>query len=541
MRKFSSYGAPNKKLHYYVPREALIANAITQLKGEELEEGGHYITVWAPRQTGKTWVMQEVVSTIEQDDQFDVVYLSLQFLYEVTDSNRVARLIARKLIKELNLEKTLTIDTLDDFDQLFERGTLTKPLILILDEFDALDQAVIARLVAVFRHIYITRQSQTNKSTAEKDYLLHSLALIGVRAVLGVENVKGSPFNVQRSVHIPNLTYDEVLYLFDWYQQEQKQKIEPEVVERIWYEFKGQPGLTCWFGELLTETYNQATDQPITMVLFEGVYAAALNLLPNNNILNIISKAKQEPYKPYVLELFQTKNKINFTYDDPTINFLYMNGVVSVDQVSLTENYVKFPCPYIQKRLFNYFAKELYQEMDGLYSPFEDLSDTITDKSIDIHRLLLRYEQYLQANREMVLKDAPRRKKDLRVFEAVFHFHFYLYLVSFFRGYDVRILPEFNVASSVTSFPTGNGAIDLLIRYAGQLFGLELKSFANQRSYQQALKQAAKYGQELGVTAVWLVLFVEAVDDKNRQRFEVDYTDTGVVVHPLFVQTGSLV
>jgi len=82
-----------------------------------------------------------------------------------------------------------------------------------------------------------------------------------------------------------------------------------------------------------------------------------------------------------------------------------------------------------------------------------------------------------------------------------------------------------------------------LIRYAGQLFGLELKSFANQRSYQQALKQAAKYGQELGVTAVWLVLFVEAVDDKNRQRFEVVYTDnkTGVVVHPLFVQTGSLV
>ncbi|MEN8220980.1 MAG: hypothetical protein ABFS56_32435 [Pseudomonadota bacterium] len=406
-------------------------------------------------------------------------------------------------------------------------------MILILDEFDALDQAVIAKLVAVFRHIYMTRRNQTNKSTAEKDYLLHSLALIGVRAVLGVENVKGSPFNVQRSVHIPNLTHDEVVYLFDWYQRDRSQKIEPEVVERIWYEFKGQPGLTCWFGELLTETYNQATSQPITMALFEGVYAVALNLLPNNNILNIISKAKQEPYKPYVLDLFQTKKKIKFTYHDSIINFLYMNGVVEPDQVSLGVMYVKFPCPYIQKQLFNYFARELYQEMDELYSPFEDLSDTITDNSIDIHRLLQRYEQYLQANREIVLKDAPRRKNDLRIPEAVFHFHLYLYLVSFFRGYDVRVLPE---------FPTGNGEIDLLIRYAGQLFGLELKSFANQRSYQQALKQAAKYGNKLGVSAVWLVLFVEVVDDKNRQLFEVVYTDqkTGVVVHPLFVQTGSL-
>jgi hypothetical protein len=511
----------------------LIEGALQQLLGKNPDKGGHYITVWAPRQTGKSWVMQEVVSTIEQDDQFDVVYLSLQFLYEENDADIVAQLIARELIKKLALEK-IAISSLKDFHRLFERETLTKPLILVLDEFDALDQAVIARLVAVFRHIYMSRRSQINKSSSEKDYLLHSLALIGVRAVLGVENTKGSPFNVQRSVHIPNLTPDEVDYLFDWYQRERSQKIEPEVVERIWYEFKGQPGLTCWIGELLTDTYNQAPSQPITMKLFDGVYAAALNLLPNNNIINIISKAKQEPYKPYVLDLFQTKKKINFTYDDPTTNFLYMNGVVSIDEASLTEYYVKFPCPYIQKRLFNYFAREIYPEMDGLYSPFEDLSDTITDKSINIQRLIQRYEKHLQANREMVLKDVPRRKKDFRVFEAIFHFHFYVYLDSFFRGYDVRVIPE---------FPTGNGEIDLLIRYAGQLFGLELKSFANQHSYREALKQAAKYGKELGVAAIWLVLFVEEVDDKNRQLFEVDYTDedTGVVVHPLIVQTGSLV
>jgi hypothetical protein len=532
MRLFSSYGPIDRELNYYVPRQKLIDDAVQQLLGQNPDKGGHYITVWAPRQTGKTWIMQEVVSTMESNEQFEVVYLSLQFLYEENDADIVAQFFAQKLIEKLNLEN-LAINSLKDFEQLFKRGILTKPLILILDEFDALDSAVIARLVAVFRHIYNTRRNQTNKSTAQKDYLLHGIALIGVRAVLGVENVKGSPFNVQRSVRIPNLTHDEVVYLFDWYQREQQQQIEPEVVEQIWYEFQGQPGLTCWFGELLTETYNQATDKPITMTLFEDVYAAALNLLPNNNILNIISKAKQEPYKSLVLELFQTKEKLKFTYRDPLLNFLYMNGVVSVDEVSLGEMYVKFACPYIQKQLFDYFARELYQAMDGLYSPFEDLSDTITEQDINIPRLLQRYEQYLQANREMVLKDAPRRKNDLRVFEAVFHFHLYLYLVSFFRGYEVQIVPE---------FPTGNGAIDFLIRYAEQLFGLELKSFANQVSYRKAIKQAAKYGKQLGMNEIWLVLFVEAVDDQNRGRFEMIYTDkkTGVVVHPLFVQTGSL-
>jgi len=61
MRNFSSYGSPNKNTDYYVPREALINNAIKQLKG------GHYITVWAPRQTGKTWIIQEALSRIEQE------------------------------------------------------------------------------------------------------------------------------------------------------------------------------------------------------------------------------------------------------------------------------------------------------------------------------------------------------------------------------------------------------------------------------------------------------------------------------------------
>ncbi|MCP4108110.1 MAG: hypothetical protein GY749_21615, partial [Desulfobacteraceae bacterium] len=55
MRKFSSYGPVDTDLHYYVPRKELVDRAYTQLKGVIPDKGGHYITVWAPRQTGKTW------------------------------------------------------------------------------------------------------------------------------------------------------------------------------------------------------------------------------------------------------------------------------------------------------------------------------------------------------------------------------------------------------------------------------------------------------------------------------------------------------
>lgn len=45
MRRFSSYGPINNKIHYYAPREELIERAYTQLMGENPAEGGHYITV----------------------------------------------------------------------------------------------------------------------------------------------------------------------------------------------------------------------------------------------------------------------------------------------------------------------------------------------------------------------------------------------------------------------------------------------------------------------------------------------------------------
>ncbi|MEM7132031.1 MAG: hypothetical protein AAF702_37320 [Chloroflexota bacterium] len=64
MPKFTSYGIVNPKLHYHVPRTELIGRALGQLMGENPSEGGHYITVWAPRQAGKSWVLHSTLRRI---------------------------------------------------------------------------------------------------------------------------------------------------------------------------------------------------------------------------------------------------------------------------------------------------------------------------------------------------------------------------------------------------------------------------------------------------------------------------------------------
>jgi hypothetical protein len=207
-----------------------------------------------------------------------------------------------------------------------------------------------------------------------------------------------------------------------------------------------------------------------------------------------------------------------------------MNGVIDQDAPGSTTNAVKFACPFVQKRLFNYFSDELFQYVGKIFMPFENLDDTITDDSLNIRNLMRRYERHLRTNREWLLKDAPRRA-DLRIYEAVYHFNLYMYLSQFLQGFGGRVYPE---------FPTGNGKIDLIITYAGKTYGLEVKSYTTNKDFHEALTQAARYGRQLNLSEIALIEFVEAIDDTNRNIYEAQYVDaeTGVVVSPVFVETG---
>jgi len=288
MLSFISYGPVDEELHYHVPRTELIDRAFGEVMGKVPKKGGHYITVWAPRQTGKTWILQNVLWRIQEDveyDWIDAVKLNLQDLKLVDDPNVIANELASRLFFELGIDegKMPLPETLKDFHRIFTRSALDRPLILIMDEFDALQPQVIAAIAGVLRNIYIHRGEQRGKSTAEKTYLLHGVALIGVRSVLGIENKSGSPFNIQRSVHIPNLTYEEVCELLRQYEQDSGQTVEQDVIDRLYYEVRGQPGLTGWFGELMTETFNTTPDRPITMDEFDNLLISMID----NSIFSI--------------------------------------------------------------------------------------------------------------------------------------------------------------------------------------------------------------------------------------------------------------
>lgn len=531
MRRFYSYGPIDMVMHYYAPRKTLIKQAATLLTGEQPERGGHYITVWAPRQCGKTWIIRQAVNKIEQSHNFEIGVITMERAKQIKDEKKVLNILIEKLQQAFD-KSFHNIEAIDQLPNVFTKKYFQKPVILILDEFDALDESLINRFASTFRDININRANQENIPSGEKDYLLHGLALIGVRSVLGIENQTGSPFNVQRSLHIPNLTHNEVKGMFQWYEKESGQRIEPQVIDRLFTETRGQPGLTCWLGELLAETFNENTDKPITMDNFVEVYAAAIKTLPNNNILNIISKADKEPYKHTVLELFKTDRKMPFNYDNRNLNYLYLNGVIDREKENRVDYYVRFASPFVQKRLFNYFSTNLFDSLGRLMEPLTDIGAIIAPGHLDIRGLMALYREYLAKNKEWLFKDVPRRS-DMRVFEAVFHFNLYAYLNELLRERRGRVFPE---------FPTGNGKIDLLIKYEDKTYGIEIKSFTDRSSFHTALSKAAIYGKQLGLEEIYLVSFLESIDKETRKTLETVHKDpdTGVLVKPIFIETGSV-
>ena len=504
MRRFHSYGPVDKDIHFCVPRTELVKNCLHQIMGEP-GKGGHFFTIWAPRQTGKTWLMREVKNRIEQDcpDLFAIGAMSMQGTIFDKDDQHPQKTFLSK-IPHLFLDafdKDIDVpNAIDDWAALFhkKKGIFHQPVILFIDEFDSLPAVVIDQIITLFRNIYLSREN----------YWLHSLALIGVKAVLGVESLKGSPFNIQRSLRVENFSREEVQYLFDHYQMESGQLVDADVVEALYQMTSGQPGLVGWFGELLTEKHNPGSDKPIDVDTWKYVFQAALSTEWNNTVLNLIKKVRSG-YVAQVMELF-ARSDVIFSLDAEWCAYLYMNGVITfqiqIDTQGQPRTICRFSSPFIQKRLYNALTDDLIGDRLPMLALdiLDDLAD-VFEGGLNLSALLTRYKAYLTRMKAKGLnpfKDQPRRT-DLHYTEAVGHFHLYAWLLSAV-GRRCVVCPE---------FPTGNGKVDIHLNCDGKKGIIEIKSFIDAMETRRAQVQAAAYAKSLGLTSVTLVLFVPVEDE----------------------------
>jgi len=521
MRQFCSYGPVDCQEHFCVQRQELIAQGVKQLIGHP-KKGGHYFTIWAPRQTGKTWLMRQIKQEIQQQypEEFALFNFSLGGLrgmdFSPSEKSDFPKTFA-ELLQEKLPSKPI-VSSWQEFGHLFSKteGLWDRPLILLIDEVDTLPLALIDLMVAQFRELYLERETNW----------LHGLALIGVRAVLGIESQRGSPFNIQRSLKVPNLTTEEVNELYRQYTEESGQGIEATVLDKLYYATKGQPGLVSWFGEMLTEKYNPGHDQAIDMTTWKKVWAKARFVEPNNTVMNLIAKARMPEYQSFLLKLF-TSTHIPFSFHSPLCNYLYLHGIIepnSHEQSNFGE-ICRFSSPFIQDCLYYALTDEIIgDEMPILpLHPLDNLADVFTDTALNLVALLTRYKDYLARLKAQDInpwKAQPRRKTDLKLTEAVGQFHLFTWLRDAV-GRRCVVSPE---------FPTGNGKVDIHLQCGKQQGIIEVKSFVDSYQIKDDREQAADYAKNLGIDNVTIALFIPVLEETILEKLSTEDVINGIKV-----------
>jgi hypothetical protein len=139
-------------------------------------------------------------------------------------------------LAKYEIQSELTIDDPISLRHFFKKTpNQTKPIVLVIDEFEGIPDSVLSEVMHTFRKIYHKKE----------EHCLHSLCLVGVSTVAELVVSSASPFNVTEELQIPDFTEEEVTSLIEQYVTESGQSFKKEVIKTIYENTRGQPELVC--------------------------------------------------------------------------------------------------------------------------------------------------------------------------------------------------------------------------------------------------------------------------------------------------------
>jgi hypothetical protein len=271
-RWFNVAGPCRPEIHYMLPATARLPDVL------RLIEQQSYFVLHAPRQTGKTTAMLSLARELTAQEGFVAVLVSAEVgaaFNQNPDAAEQALLGAWRSDVLARLPATLQPPPWPDAppgSRLREAlrvwaSTTQRPLVLFIDEIDALQDAA---LISVLR--------QLRAGFADRPQAFPSaLALIGLRDVRDYKVASGgrerlhsaSPFNIKsRSLTLANFTADDVATLYQQHTADTGQAFAPAALTRAFELTQGQPWLVNALAkvaveELLTEVSESITEEVI--------------------------------------------------------------------------------------------------------------------------------------------------------------------------------------------------------------------------------------------------------------------------------------
>ncbi len=238
-----------------------------------------YFVLHAPRQTGKTTCMLALRDYLNREDDYIAVYVNVEAgQAKRNDVDSVVRGICDNLAEEFRgiIKSDLPLQLRDEARQVDPSSmlstylrrlaeALTKPIVLFIDEIDAL---VGDSLVSVLRQI---RAGYYNRPQS----FPQSIILFGVRdvrdyrIVLSNQDIVtgGSAFNIKaESLRLGNFSRAEIHKLYMQHTHETGQQFDEACFPMIWSATEGQPWLVNALGREVTWKMRENRDRTIRII-----------------------------------------------------------------------------------------------------------------------------------------------------------------------------------------------------------------------------------------------------------------------------------
>lgn len=483
MREFNTFGPVNPQRHYHVDRVAVKAALRVKI------EKGRYLTLNAGRQTGKTTLFREIIAELEATGNYFGLLLDFERLANFDKGDFYSRLgVMLEEWRAQFLPERPSVPSLshqgDFVDWLrYISVQLDKQCVLIIDEFDAIEQDLMVPILTEFRGMYLQRYAPNIR-------IIHSIILVGVRTIPSLLGGTQSPFNIADQFIIPYFAPAEVTDLLSQHTAETGQPFEPAVVEGIIQETEGQPFLVNRLGQLLTEDLVPERTQPITPAHLD----LALARLANENNTHFASiRSKATLHRAEVLTaLFNPARYYDF--QDEVTQDLIMYGIFRVLRDEQGIDYARMANPIYRKILVKAFAPSHPLIRQATNGGVQNLY--LVEGQLHFDRLLDNFKLFMEEHGVRLLKS----EKTQRPLEISGQYLLFSYLTAALQSVGGYVTIE-----SVSSA----GEIDLLAFHHGRRFIIETKIWYGQARYDEGKAQLVNYLRAASLDKGYRVVFDE--------------------------------
>ena len=274
--------------HYYIPsRERIDWEELHHLIGNK-----RYFILHAPRQTGKTSALFELMHELNGGDKYTALYINIEGAQTARNDveagiSTVCSVLGgaadvylkEKRLREWYFSYNTTVEAHDRLKSMLEywAGINPKPIVLLIDEIDAL---IGDTLVSVLRQL---RSGYNQRPEA----FPQSVVLCGVRDIKDYRIHKsdgdiitgGSAFNIKsKSLTIGNFTFQEMKNLLLQHTDVTGQKFDDAIWPELWEDTQGQPWLVNALAYEMTYEDREARDPKVDITL-EKYWAARERLI----------------------------------------------------------------------------------------------------------------------------------------------------------------------------------------------------------------------------------------------------------------------